>query len=53
MEEGLHTASFGFGEKALYSEAGFVLNTHGKLQSTSKLVQKESEIFNRCHSNDN
>lgn len=53
MEERLHAASFGFGEKALCYEAGFVLNTRGKLLSTSQLVQKESEIFNRCHSNDN
>lgn len=50
MEEGLHT--FGFGEEALCYEAGFQLNTHAKLLSIPQLVQKESEIFNRCHSND-
>lgn len=52
-KEGYILLLFGFGEEALYYEAGFLLNTHRKLLPISQLVQKESEIFNRCHSNDN
>lgn len=40
-------------EETLYYETGFLLNTHGKILSLSQLVQKESDVFNRCHSNKN